>query len=67
MILVHIKTNRLEYKFEINGKYTVIQGDSGVGKTTFHDLVTAMTDEPKSVQNISGTSLKQRGYLAQMQ
>ena len=39
MPLVHIKTNRLEYKFEIDGKYTIIQGDSGTGKTTFNDLV----------------------------
>lgn len=57
MPLVHIKTARLEYRFEINGKYTIIQGDSGTGKTTFYSLVSAMYNEPKSVQNISGELL----------
>lgn len=52
MPLVHIKTNRLEYKFNIVGKYTVIKGDSGTGKTTFYDLVTAMNQSPASVQNL---------------
>ena len=57
MLLIHIKTNRLEYKFEISGKYTVIQGDSATGKTTFFELVSAMYNEPKSAQNVSGTKL----------
>lgn len=57
MPFIHIKTNRLEYRFEINGKYTVIQGDSATGKTTFHDLVSAMFSEPKSAQNLSGVEL----------
>ncbi|KSV58740.1 hypothetical protein [Acetivibrio ethanolgignens] len=64
MPLVHIKTNRLEYKFEINGKYTVVQGDSGTGKTTFYDLVMAMFVENMAVQNLSGVQLIPVGIVS---
>lgn len=57
MPLVHIKTNRLEYKFEINGKYTLIKGNSATGKTTFYDLVLAMNSNPAAVQNLSAAKV----------
>lgn len=57
MPLIHIKTARLEYKFEINGKYTVIKGDSGTGKTSFYELAESITNHSKAVQNISGAKL----------
>lgn len=57
MPLVHLKTARLEYKFEINGKYTIIKGDSGTGKTTLYELAELMSINPKAVQNISRTKI----------
>ncbi len=54
MPLVHLKTNRLEYKFNIVGKYTVIKGDSGTGKTTFYDLVELLNVSASLVQNLTG-------------
>ena len=39
---VHIASNRIEYRFNIKGKYTIINGDSGTGKTTFYELVRAL-------------------------
>lgn len=64
MPLIHIKTHRLEYRFEIHGKYTVIQGDSATGKSTFYDLVTVMFRNPAAVQNLSGVSLIPMGINA---
>lgn len=57
MPLVHLKTGRLEYKFEINNRYNIIKGDSGTGKTTLYDLVRAYKEDEKSVQNISGIKI----------
>lgn len=34
-----IRSKRLEYKIEFKGKYTVIHGDSGTGKTNLCSLV----------------------------
>lgn len=42
MPLIHIKTKKLEFKFNIEGKYTLLKGDSGIGKTTFYDLVSRL-------------------------
>lgn len=42
MPLVHLKTKRVEYKFEIRDKYTIIKGDSGSGKTTLYELVSEL-------------------------
>lgn len=36
---IDLSSKRLVYKFEIEGKYSVIKGDSASGKTTFYDLV----------------------------
>lgn len=36
---VKISSKRLEYEFDIYNKYTVLQGDSGTGKTTLCDLI----------------------------
>lgn len=57
MPLIHVKTARVEYKFEIHNKYTVIKGDSGSGKTTFYDLINVMGANPKAVQNVSGEKI----------
>ena len=54
MPLVHLKTNKLEYKFELTSKYTLIKGDSGTGKTTFYDLVGLLTISSGLVQNVTG-------------
>lgn len=54
MPFIHFKTRKLEYRFEINGKFTIIRGDSGTGKTTFYDLVSESNIHPKNVQNLSG-------------
>ena len=66
MPLIHLKTRRVEYKFEIHGKYSVIQGDSGVGKTTFYDLVEAMFSDARAVQNLSGVKLIPIGRVASL-
>lgn len=52
MPLVHIETNRLEYKFNVVSKYTVIKGDSATGKTTFYELVETMNINPATVRNL---------------
>lgn len=39
MPLIHLKTRRLEYKFEIFNKYNIIEGDSGTGKTALYELI----------------------------
>lgn len=57
MPLVHLKTKRLEYKFDLLGKYTIIKGDSGIGKTTFYDLVESLNMSTSPVQNLTGLRL----------
>lgn len=39
MPVINISNNKVQYKFEIHGKYTLIKGDSGIGKTTLYELV----------------------------
>lgn len=53
MPLVHIKTKRLEYKFELERKFNFILGDSGTGKTTLVTLVEEYGVNKRNVQ-ISG-------------
>lgn len=49
---IHLKTGRIEYKFSIYGKYTIIKGDSATGKTTFYDVVAAYERNKNSVSNM---------------
>ena len=37
--VIRIETKRIQYEFTIHRKFTVIQGDSGTGKTTLFNLV----------------------------
>lgn len=53
MPLVHIKSKRIEYKFKINDKFILLQGDSGIGKTTFYRMVFDMSYSPLSFKNYS--------------
>ena len=48
MPLIHLKTKRLEYKFEITQKYNLIIGDSGKGKTTLIKTLKDLLDEPSA-------------------
>ena len=48
MPLLHLKTRRVEYKLEINGKYTILRGDSGTGKTTLYELIGLYSADPAS-------------------
>lgn len=48
MPLVHLKTKRLEYKFEITQKYNLIIGDSGNGKTTLVNTLHSLLEESYS-------------------
>ena len=57
MVLLHVKNKRVEYKFEINAKYTVIAGNSGVGKTTLYELVSDLYTGVQGVQNLSGVEI----------
>lgn len=36
-----VYTKRLYYEIEINGKYTVLSGDSGGGKSVFYSMIAA--------------------------
>lgn len=47
---MHLKTHRIEYKIEINGKYVILRGDSGKGKTTLYDLADLYSRDNYSVQ-----------------
>lgn len=57
MPLVHLKTKRLEYKFEIFNKYNIIEGDSGTGKTTLYDLINAFQVNKDIGKNYSSHTL----------
>lgn len=39
MPVIEIGDKRISYKFEINGKYSLIKGNSGTGKTTLYNLI----------------------------
>ena len=53
MPLVHIKTKKLEFRFELKGKYTLLKGDSGIGKTTFYNLVSDLDNPMSGIQKLS--------------
>lgn len=44
---ISIGNNKVKYDFEIHGKYTIIKGDSGTGKTTLCDLI-ALAEKRKN-------------------
>lgn len=46
---VKIKANRVSYEFDINYKYTLVSGDSGVGKTTLFNAVAMYAKDPTAV------------------
>ncbi len=48
---VRLKTGRIEYKITVEGKYTILKGDSGTGKSTFHELVSLMNNDAAAVTN----------------
>lgn len=50
MPLIHLKTKRLEYKFEVTQKYSIIRGDSGTGKTSLLDVVNLYSLDKYSVE-----------------
>lgn len=45
-----ISTKRLVYEFEIFGKYNILRGDSGKGKTTLYNLAEIYSDKHELVQ-----------------
>lgn len=47
---IHLKTNKEEYKFNITEKYNLVRGDSGLGKTSFYDLVDLYSVNHRLVQ-----------------
>lgn len=47
---IEIGDTRIRYCIEIYGKYSVIAGDSGCGKTTFFQLVQDYNDNPRLVK-----------------
>lgn len=51
-----VKTNKLVYDFELFGKYSVLQGDSGTGKTTLHYLVSQASTN-KAIQVYSDRNM----------
>ena len=44
-----IYTKRLYYEIEINGKYTILNGDSGGGKSILHSLIFDKNNGDRSV------------------
>lgn len=47
---IEIGDTRIRYRIEIYGKYSVIAGDSGTGKTTLFELIQDYNDNPKLVK-----------------
>lgn len=47
---IKIGDTRIRYSLEFYGKYSVIAGDSGTGKTTFFELVQDYNDNPRLVK-----------------
>lgn len=47
---IEIGDTRIRYSLEFYGKYSVIAGDSGIGKTTFYELVQDYNDNPRLVK-----------------
>lgn len=52
-----IANNKVSYNFEIEGKYSIIKGDSGTGKTTLCDLVRSMGQASSGIVNQSTHNL----------
>ncbi len=50
MPLIHLKNRFIEYKFDIENKYTLIQGDSANGKTTLYDIISEYASHPGNIQ-----------------
>lgn len=49
MPVIEIKNNKVHYKFEIHGKYSIIKGDSATGKTTLCGLIEDYEKENASI------------------
>lgn len=54
---IDLSTNRIAYKFEIQGKYSLICGDSATGKSTLCDLVQVANRTNAGVINKSDAKL----------
>lgn len=57
MPTIDISTKRVAYKFDVNGKYTLMRGDSAVGKTTLCDLIQIANRPNSGVVNKSNAKL----------
>lgn len=57
MPTIEIGNNRIMYKFDINGKYSLVKGDSGTGKTTLCDLVSMFERGVEGVINKSSHTI----------
>ena len=57
MPIVDLENNRVRYQFEVLGKYTIIRGNSGTGKTTLCDIVTAAKNPTGGIKNRSTAPL----------
>ncbi len=50
MLRILIKNNRLSYDFSFSGKFLVVTGDSGTGKSKLWELVRSYNMEPDAVE-----------------
>lgn len=60
MPLLSVQTRRLKYEIPISGKFTIIRGDSGTGKTTL--IETLGSDKAKISFQLPVKRLEPEGY-----
>ena len=51
MVLKIKSANGISYEIDVLGKYTLVIGNSGTGKTYFTDLVSALKDNVVTLQS----------------
>lgn len=55
---IHLKNNYVEFDIEFKQKYLFIRGDSGIGKTTLVDMVSAYKSNPEAVDCLGDDNLE---------
>ena len=58
MPIVHLKNAKCEYRLELKHKFTIIRGDSGIGKTTFYNMVVLLNRRTVVIKDRSNITVK---------
>lgn len=50
MITIHVRNRCADYQFDISQKYNLLTGDSGTGKTTLYNMISAYDENKNNIQ-----------------